>query len=102
MIQPKILYATMTYNALKGHRMAESEKEFKIKSLQKEISKLRLEANMRKSLSTQLSLQKKVADESKAEALAKSEELEKFHLSSQNIYHHKYMNKYLVEDKVLD
>ncbi|MDG2474915.1 MAG: hypothetical protein P8M50_06495 [Paracoccaceae bacterium] len=61
--------------------MAESEKEFKIKSLQKEISKLRLEANMRKSLSTQLSLQKKVADESKAEALAKSEELEK--ISSQ-------------------
>ena len=36
---------------------------------------------MRKSLSNQLSLQKKVADDSKAEALAKSEELEK--ISSQ-------------------
>ena len=61
--------------------MAESEKELEIKSLKKEISKLRLESNMRKSLSNQLSLQKKVADESKAEALAKSEELEK--ISSQ-------------------
>ena len=61
--------------------MAESEKELEIKSLKKEVSKLRLEANMRKSLSNQLSLQKKVADDSKAEALAKSEELEK--ISSQ-------------------
>ena len=57
--------------------MEENEKDIKIKSLQKEVSKLRLEANMRKSLSNQLSLQKKVADESKAEALAKSKELEK-------------------------
>ena len=61
--------------------MTESEKELEIKSLKKEVSKLRLEANMRKSLSNQLSLQKKVADDSKAEALAKSEELEK--ISSQ-------------------
>ena len=61
--------------------MAESEKELEIKGLKKEVSKLRLEANMRKSLSNQLSLQKKVADDSKAEALAKSEELEK--ISSQ-------------------
>jgi len=56
--------------------MNEAEKDLDIKSLKKEISKLRLEANMRKSLSNQLSLQKKVADESKAEALAKSEQLE--------------------------
>ena len=56
--------------------MNEAEKDLEIKSLKKEISKLRLEANMRKSLSNQLSLQKKVADESKAEALAKSEQLE--------------------------
>ena len=61
--------------------MTESEKALEIKSLKKEVSKLRLEANMRKSLSNQLSLQKKVADDSKAEALAKSEELEK--ISSQ-------------------
>ena len=61
--------------------MTESEKELEIKGLKKEVSKLRLEANMRKSLSNQLSLQKKVADDSKAEALAKSEELEK--ISSQ-------------------
>ena len=57
--------------------MLENEQELEIKSLKKEVSKLRLEANMRKSLSNQLSLQKKVADESKAEAQAKSEELEK-------------------------
>ena len=55
--------------------MEETEKDLEIKALKKDVSKLRLEANMRKSLSNQLTVQKKVADESKAEALAKSEEL---------------------------
>ena len=55
--------------------MNETEKDLEIKALKKDVSKLRLEANMRKSLSNQLSMQKKIADDSKAEALAKSEEL---------------------------
>lgn len=55
--------------------MEETEKDLEIKALKKDVSKLRLEANMRKSLSNQLTAQKKVADESKAEALAKSAEL---------------------------
>ena len=35
------------------------DKDIEIKQLQKEVSKLRLESNMRKSLSNQLSVQKK-------------------------------------------
>ncbi|MEE2775050.1 MAG: adenylate/guanylate cyclase domain-containing protein [Pseudomonadota bacterium] len=56
--------------------MNESEKDLEIRELKKDLAKLRLEANMRKSLSQQLTIQKKVADESKAEALSKSKELE--------------------------
>ena len=44
--------------------------------LKKENSKLKLEANLRRSLSTQLEKQKKIADEAKQEALEKSAELE--------------------------
>ena len=44
--------------------------------LKKENSKLRLEANLRRSLSTQLEKQKKIADEAKQEAQEKSAELE--------------------------
>ena len=56
--------------------MNEVDKDIEIKQLQKEVSKLRLESNMRKSLSNQLSVQKKLADDAKAEALAKTKELE--------------------------
>ena len=48
-----------------------------IKQLKREIAKLRLEGNLRKSLSNQLTIQKKIADDAKAEALTKSEELAK-------------------------
>jgi len=44
--------------------------------LKRELSKLKLEANLRKSLSTQLESQKKIADQAKEEALKKSGELE--------------------------
>ena len=44
--------------------------------LKKENSKLKLEANLRRSLSTQLEKQKRIADEAKQEALEKSAELE--------------------------
>lgn len=44
--------------------------------LKKENSKLKLEANLRRSLSTQLEKQKKIADEAKQEAQEKSSELE--------------------------
>ena len=47
-----------------------------IKSLNKENSKLKLEANLRKSLSTQLEKQKEIANEAKIEAQSKSEQLE--------------------------
>ncbi len=56
--------------------MDNHEESIRIKQLLREVSKLKLEANMRKSLANQLSNQKKIADESKAEALAKSEQLE--------------------------
>ena len=44
--------------------------------LKKENSKLKLEANLRRSLSTQLEKQKKIADEAKQEAQEKTAELE--------------------------
>ena len=44
--------------------------------LKKENSKLKLEANLRRSLSSQLEKQKKIADEAKQEAQEKSAELE--------------------------
>ena len=47
-----------------------------ITQLKRELSKLKLEANLRKSLSTQLEAQKKIADQAKEEALKKSGELE--------------------------
>ena len=39
--------------------------------LKRELSKLKLEANLRKSLSTQLEAQKKIADQAKEDALKK-------------------------------
>ncbi len=57
--------------------MSETIENEEIKNLKREVAKLRLEGNLRKSLSNQLTIQKKIADEAKAEALAKSEEVEK-------------------------
>ena len=57
--------------------MQDSTENEEIKILKREIAKLRLEGNLRKSLSNQLTIQKKIADDAKAEALAKSEEVVK-------------------------
>ncbi len=57
--------------------MQDSTENDEIKILKREVAKLRLEGNLRKSLSNQLTIQKKIADDAKAEALAKSEEVVK-------------------------
>tara|TARA_B100001173_G_scaffold280317_1_gene263663 strand:- start:195 stop:1148 length:954 start_codon:yes stop_codon:yes gene_type:complete len=56
--------------------MSATDNEIEIIQLKKELAKLRLEANLRKSLSVQLTMQKKIADEAKAEAQNKTEQLE--------------------------
>ena len=48
--------------------------EEELTQLKRELSKLKLEANLRKSLSTQLEAQKKIADQAKEEALKKMHE----------------------------
>ena len=57
--------------------MQDSTENEEIKILKREIAKLKLEGNLRKSLSNQLTIQKKIADDAKAEALAKSKEVVK-------------------------
>ena len=52
------------------------DQETELKDLKKELSRLRLEANLRKSLATQLEKQKKVAEDAKAEAQLKTEQME--------------------------
>ena len=49
------------------------DQETELKDLKKELSRLRLEANLRKSLATQLEKQKKVAEDAKAEAQSKTQ-----------------------------
>ena len=56
--------------------MDETKEAQEIKDLKREVAKLRLEGNLRKSLSNQLSIQKKIADDAKAEAESKSKEVE--------------------------
>ena len=57
--------------------MQDNNETEEIKILKREVAKLRLEGNLRKSLSNQLTIQKKIADDAKAEALTKSEEVAK-------------------------
>jgi len=57
-------------------KMNETTPEEELQNLKKEVSRLRLEANLRKSLATQLEKQKKVAEDAKAEAMTKSQQLE--------------------------
>ena len=57
--------------------MQDNNETEEIKQLKREIAKLKLEGNLRKSLSNQLTIQKKIADDAKAEALTKSEEVAK-------------------------
>lgn len=52
------------------------DRETELKDLKKELSRLRLEANLRKSLATQLEKQKKVAEDAKAEAQSKTQQME--------------------------
>ncbi len=52
------------------------DQETELKDLKKELSRLRLEANLRKSLATQLEKQKKVAEDAKAEAQLKTQHME--------------------------
>ena len=49
--------------------MQDNNETEEIKQLKREISKLRLEGNLRKSLSNQLTIQKKIADDAKMESL---------------------------------
>ena len=56
--------------------MDETKEAKEIKDLKREVAKLRLEGNLRKSLSNQLSIQKKIADDAKAEAESKSKQVE--------------------------
>ncbi len=52
------------------------DQETELKDLKKELSRLRVEANLRKSLATQLEKQKKVAEDAKAEAQSKTQQME--------------------------
>ena len=52
------------------------DQETELKDLKKELSRLRLEANLRKSLATQLEKQKQVAEDAKAEAQLKTQQME--------------------------
>ena len=52
------------------------DQETELKDLKKELSRLRLEANLRKSLATQLEKQKKVAEDAEAEAQSKTQQME--------------------------
>ena len=52
------------------------DQETELKDLKEELSRLRLEANLRKSLATQLEKQKKVAEDAKAEAQLKTQQME--------------------------
>jgi len=73
------------------------DQETELKDLKKELSRLRLEANLRKSLATQLEKQKKVAEDAKAEAQYVSGQLAKY-LSPQ-IYESIFSGKQNVEVK---
>ena len=56
--------------------MTENPEIDELKTLKREVAKLKLEANLRKSLADQLGVQKKIADEAKEEVEKKSKEVE--------------------------
>ena len=58
-----------TWTARVNLSMNDLSPEEELTQLKRELSKLKLEANLRKSLSTQLEAQKKIADQAKEEAL---------------------------------
>ena len=56
--------------------MTENQEIDELKTLKREVAKLKLEANLRKSLADQLGVQKKIADDAKEEVEKKSKEVE--------------------------
>ena len=56
--------------------MSENQQDEELRDLRREVAKLKLEANLRKSLADQLAAQKKIADEAKVEVERKSKEVE--------------------------
>ena len=52
--------------------MSENQEDEELRNLKREVAKLKLEANLRKSLADQLAAQKKIADEAKVEVEKKS------------------------------
>ena len=56
--------------------MDENQEIDELKNLKREVAKLKLEANLRKSLADQLGVQKKIADDAKEEVEKKSKEVE--------------------------
>jgi len=56
--------------------MTENQEFDELKTLKREVAKLKLEANLRKSLADQLGVQKKIADDAKEEVEKKSKEVE--------------------------
>ena len=56
--------------------MSENQEDEELRNLKREVAKLKLEANLRKSLADQLAAQKKIADEAKVEVEKKSKEVE--------------------------
>ncbi len=56
--------------------MSENQEGDELRNLKREVAKLKLEANLRKSLADQLAAQKKIADEAKVEVERKSKEVE--------------------------
>ena len=55
--------------------MSENQEDEELRNLKREVAKLKLEANLRKSLADQLAAQKKIADEAKVEVEKKSKEV---------------------------
>ena len=56
--------------------MSGNQGDEELRNLKREVAKLKLEANLRKSLADQLAAQKKIADEAKVEVEKKSKEVE--------------------------
>ena len=56
--------------------MSVNQEDEELRNLKREVAKLKLEANLRKSLADQLAAQKKIADEAKVEVEKKSKEVE--------------------------
>ena len=70
-------------------------------ALKKELTKLRLEAKLRKSLSAELTRQKSITDTGKTDTLSKSQQLAELSANSRNTCHRRYTNKSSVGSMML-